>query len=240
MKTIFVTGADRGLGAGTVRALLKAGHRVFAGQFMPGWHELPELKAQFPDRLTIVPLDVGSTESVKAAAQAVALETDAIDVLINNVGIFIEKNNNMIRESPDYDVMMANFNINTLSAIRMTEALLPLMDKGQDKRLCYVSSEASSLATSYRVGLMGYCMSKCALNMAVSIMFNSLRPDGYTFRLYHPGFMKTYMLGKKDENAELEPDEAAAYAVAYYLCESGSVDESKLVLRDYKGREWPW
>lgn len=240
MKNVFVTGADRGLGAGTVRALLKAGHRVFAGQFMPGWHELPELKQQFPDTLTIVPLDVGSAESVKAAVKTVEQETDRIDVLINNVGIFIEKNNNMIRESVNYDAIMANFNVNTLSGIRMTEAFLPLMDKGQDKRLCYVSSEASSLAESYRIGLMGYCMSKCALNMAVAIMFNSLKPDGYTFRLYHPGYMKTYMLGKKDENADLEPDEAAAYAVAYYLSENGAVDEDKLVLRDYKGKEWPW
>ena len=81
-------------------------------------------------------------------------------------------------------------------------------------------------------------MSKTALNMAVKILFNHLRPEGYTFRVYHPGWMRTYMSGVKNTRADMEPEEAAAPALAYFLADLA--DEGRLVLRDWRGREWPW
>jgi hypothetical protein len=82
-------------------------------------------------------------------------------------------------------------------------------------------------------------MSKAALNMAVKILFNPLRPEGYTFRIYHPGWVRSYMSGRKNLEATLEPDVAACYALAYFLQESG-VDEDSLVLRDWEGKVWEW
>jgi NAD(P)-dependent dehydrogenase (short-subunit alcohol dehydrogenase family) len=106
------------------------------------------------------------------------------------------------------------------------------------KRLCFVSSEAGSVGASKRSGWFGYCMSKAALNMAVKNLHNELFPQGYTFRLYHPGWMRSYMGGAKAEQGDLEPDEAAGYALPLFL--NTRADESRLVLVDYKGREWPW
>ncbi len=240
MKTAFITGADRGLGLAMAKGLLEKGCRVFAGQFLPQWPELAALKEQYRDALTILPLDVGSMASMRAVADAVGRETGSLDVLISNAGILSNRLESTIRQSPDYDGMLAAYQVNALGPLRVTEALLPLLDQGKEKRLCYVSSEAGSISKSYRTGWFGYCMSKSALNMGVSILFNDLAKDGYTFRVYHPGWVRSYMHGEKNIKANLEPEEAAAPALAYFLEPSGSHDEGRLVLRDYEGNEWPW
>jgi hypothetical protein len=90
-------------------------------------------------------------------------------------------------------------------------------------------------------------MSKTALNMEVSILFNLLRPEGYTFRVYHPGWMRTYMWGTKSTTGDMEPEEAAVPALAYFLRDLAEDQNAstrhgadRLVMRDWRGREWPW
>ena len=56
----LVTGADRGLGLALSAGLLARGWHTLAGQYMPDWHELAALAERYPDRLTIIPLDVAS------------------------------------------------------------------------------------------------------------------------------------------------------------------------------------
>ena len=126
--------------------------------------------------------------------------------------------------------------MNILGPIRVVEAFL-LHGPGM-RRLAFVSSEAGSIAMNNRQGSFGYCMSKTALNMAVRIMHNELRPAGYTFRLYHPGWVRSYMSGQKNMRATLEPEDAAACALRFFLEDRD--DEDRLVLIDYEGREWPF
>ena len=234
----LVTGADRGLGQALAAGLLDHGWQVFAGQYMPEWPELDALHARFPEALHLVPLDVGDETSVKAAAELTAAETDRIDLLINNAGVMSSTVFATLREPQDYAEMHRLYDINALGPIRVVEAFLPLTERSQMKRLCFVSSEAGSINAARRTAWYGYCMSKAALNMAVRIMFNHLYPEGYTFRLYHPGWMRTYMMGKRNPEADLEPEEAAVYALSYFL--TPRADEGRLVLRDYRGREWPF
>jgi NAD(P)-dependent dehydrogenase (short-subunit alcohol dehydrogenase family) len=140
--------------------------------------------------------------------------------------------------------MTREYQVNALGPLRIVESFLPLLKKGASRRLCFVSSEAGSITASYRTAWFGYCMSKAALNMAVRNLFNALRPQGFTFRLYHPGWVRSYMSGEKNLTATLEPEEAADYALPYFLAgiETGGpvVDEDRLVLRDYQGKEYPW
>ena len=243
----FVTGADRGLGLGLTAQLLEKGWRVFAGQYMPDWPELAALVEAYPERLTCVSLDVSSDASVLAAAQAVGQAVDRVDVLINNAGVSSPTNLRSIRESLDYDEMHRMYNVNALGPLRVVESLLPMTDKSALKRLCFVSSEAGSINRCQRQSWYGYCMSKAALNMATKLLFNRLRPEGYTFRVYHPGWMRSYMGGVKNAKADLEPEQAAVYALATFLRDRGAdphvetrSDEDRLVMRDWQGREWPW
>ncbi|RPJ49410.1 MAG: SDR family NAD(P)-dependent oxidoreductase [Chloroflexi bacterium] len=234
----FITGADRGLGFALTDGLLKRGWQVYAGQYLPDWPDLSRLAGQFPGKLHLIPLDVGSMDSVCAAAQAVTAATDHLDVLINNAGVVSQTSSRSIREAQDYGEMHRLYDINTLGPLRVVEAFLPLMDRGTMRRLCFVSSEAGSIERSKRTNMYGYTMSKAALNMGVKILFNHLRPEGYTFRLYHPGWLKSYMGGKKNMNATLEPEESVASALPLFL--DPAENEDRLVLMDYKGEEWPW
>ena len=86
-------------------------------------------------------------------------------------------------------------------------------------------------------------MSKAALNMGVRILFNDLRPQGYTFRLYHPGGIRSYIggTGVKGTRAGQEPEEAAIPALTHFLENyENSAAEDHLVMKDHKGQEWPW
>jgi len=237
-RTVFVTGADRGLGFAICAGLLEQGWQVFAGQHMPDWPELSTQLSKYPTMLHIIPLEVSSVNSVYSAARAVASITDHIDVLINNAGVNSPTSIRPIREAQDYTEMQRLYDVNALGPLRVTEAFLGLMDKGSLKRLCYVSSEAGSIARSERTAWFGYCMSKAALNMAVKNLFNALRPEGYTFRIYHPGWIRSYMSGEKAVEADLEPEEAAARAIPIFLGQREA--EDRLVLVDFEGREWPW
>ena len=242
-----ISGADRGLGYGICKLLLKLEWRVFAGQYMPEWPALDVLCGEYADRLQILPLDVSREESVREAAKTVAGLVTGIDLLINNAGVSSPTGRATIREPQDYSEMHRLFNVNTLGALRIVDAFLPLMDHGEMKRLCFVSSEAGSIERSAREAGYGYTMSKAALNMGVKLLFNHLRPSGYTFRLYHPGWIRSYMGGTKSTRGDMEPEQAAEYAVAYFLddltldpADTQTNPEDRLILRDWLRNEWPW
>jgi NAD(P)-dependent dehydrogenase (short-subunit alcohol dehydrogenase family) len=237
-QTAVVTGADRGIGFALTEKLLKRGWQVFAGQHQPDWPQLKDLKELFPDLLHIISLDVSSTESTYTATKSISEITNSIDLLINNAGVNTSTYLRTIRERQDYDEMHRLFDVNALGPLRTIEAFLPLMDEGSLKRLCFISSEAGSITRTQRTAWYGYTMSKSALNMGAHILFNHLHPEGYTFRIYHPGWIKSYMHGSKSNEGDLEPEEAAIPALNYFL--DAKVDEDLFVMRDWQGNEWPW
>lgn len=235
-KVALVTGADRGLGRGLVQVLLERGWNVVAGRNMD-WPELDPLAARFPETLNVVPLDVASDASVLAAAERVAERVPHIDLLISNAAINRSAHIDGIREGVDFEDVLSEYNVNAVGALRVVKAFLPLLDKGGMKRLCFVSSEAGSIADSTRTGWFGYCMSKAALNMAVRNLSNDLGREGYTFRLYHPGWLRTYMQGTKNLKAHYEPEEAATFALSYFL---EAAEPKELTLHDWEGKDLPW
>ena len=237
-RTVLITGADRGLGLALCAGLLREGWHVFAGQYLSDWNELDSLTNEYPQTLHIIPLDVSSRESLQVAAEMVKTRTNHLDVLISNAGVTSETIFATIREPQDYDEMRRIYDVNALGALRVMEAFLPLLERGEAKRLCFISSEAGSIGRMNRTSWFGYCMSKAALNMGIKILFNDLYPSGYTFRVYHPGWVRSYMHGEKNTQATLEPDEAAAYAIPLLL--NDREDEDRLVMVDYEGNEWPW
>ncbi len=235
-RIALVTGADRGLGRALVGSLLASGWKVFAGRHLE-WPELDELASQFATQLQIIPLDVGSDKSVSDAVQLVEASISQIDLLICNAGIQRSAHVNSVREELNFDDMLGEFNVNAVGALRVVHAFLPLLDSSDLKRLCFVSSEAGSIGASTRTGWFGYCMSKAALNMAVKNLSNDLVDQGYSFRLYHPGWMRTYMSGTKNTEAPLEPEQAAEVALQHFLDDSKS---KPLTLHDWEGNDLPW
>lgn len=226
MSSVFITGADRGIGFALCRCFLEKGWLVFAGRFMKDWTELDTLKAEYSGRLSLVNLDVGSQASVNEAAETVGKQLDCLDMLVNCAGIF---------QGGSSEATVNCLNVNTMGPIRMVEAFLPLMEKGE-RKLCFFSSEAGSITLAHRKEGVSYCVSKTCLNMAVRLMFEKLQPQGYRFRLYHPGWVRTYMGGHKGTEGNFEPEESAAAAFEQFTSDRNW--EDVLVMCDVSGEIW--
>lgn len=219
MRKVLISGADRGLGLGMARELLQAGDHVFAGRFMTEWQELDKLKEEYGEKLVILPLDVSDRESVREAVGLVGKETDCLDMLISNAGIFEKNNGKNNPMDTDYDYMLKQYNVNAVSAVRLTEGFYPYLQKSSIRKICFVSSEAGSITQAWRKESFGYCMSKAALNMYGKLLHNRLSPEGFEIKLYHPGWIKSYMSGELSSEGALTIEEAAKIAVGFFLKE---------------------
>jgi NAD(P)-dependent dehydrogenase (short-subunit alcohol dehydrogenase family) len=89
-----------------------------------------------------------------------------------------------------------------------------LLVAGNEKLLVNISSEAGSIGQNWRDRWFGYCMSKAALNMEGALIHARLRKLGGRVMLVHPGYVRSFMHGARNENATYEPDEAARLVLA--------------------------
>lgn len=192
-QTVFITGADKGLGFALAERFLIEGAHVFAGQYETGANLKP-LSNTYPDRLTIVPLDVTDLDTVKEAAASVAQQIEGLDILINNAGVHLEPEDARV-EALDLDDghLEASMDVNAFGPLRVNQQFLPLLRKGDRKLIVHISSEAGSIADCKRVSWFAYCMSKTALNMQCKILQNYLSPEGFKVLALHPGWMQTDM-----------------------------------------------
>ncbi len=210
MKTACVTGADRGLGLALAHSLLEAGYRVFAGRYDYSWKELDRLAEQYPQQLIPLELNVADERSVREAADAIGSHTDQLDFLINNAAVLGDIQHT-VHDALDYEEMLQVYNVNALGPLRMTQALLPLVMRGEKKLIVNISSEAGSVGEcDWRTAWYAYGMSKAALNMQSAIIHNTIMPDGGQVLVLHPGWVKTYMEGHFNEAAELTAEQSTA------------------------------
>ena len=119
MKTVFVTGASRGIGKEVARQMIGAGFLVFGAvrnkeKSRADWADLP----QGPGRIEAVPLDITDSASLTTALEEVKARVPHLDVLINNAGII------GVRPSPGepwpLEGIRAVFETNTFGAVAVT------------------------------------------------------------------------------------------------------------------------
>ncbi|MDR0293715.1 MAG: SDR family NAD(P)-dependent oxidoreductase [Oscillospiraceae bacterium] len=237
MKTAYVTGADRGLGHGLTQVLLEQGYRVYAGQYMPGWEQLSALKEEYGGRLTLLPLDISDPGQVAAAAGVIAGNEASLDLLCNVAGIAGKAGRGSVFDEfseSDYEGMHRLYDVNTLGPLRVTRSVIDLIVRGEGKTIITISSEAGSVGGNWRNGEYGYCMSKAALNMQSAILQHSLLHLGVKVLCLHPGWLRSYMSGKLNEQATEEPLEVA-YKIAGLLGDKRLMDLASPMYMDYRG-----
>jgi NAD(P)-dependent dehydrogenase (short-subunit alcohol dehydrogenase family) len=233
IKTVFITGADKGLGFSLVQQFLRAGVHVFAGQYQAN-NDLIDLAQSFPQTLTPVPLDVTQLDSVSQAADIVAKRVPALDVLINNAGVMLEKRTPLLELDLSNLPLFETLDVNTFGPLRMVQQFLPLLEKGEHKLILNISSEAGSITDCWRESEFAYSMSKAALNMQSKILQNYLKPRGFKILAVHPGWMRTDMGGA---DADIDAAEAAEGIFNLAVKEWNLDDE---IYMDYRAQPIHW
>jgi NAD(P)-dependent dehydrogenase (short-subunit alcohol dehydrogenase family) len=244
-ETVFITGADKGLGFALATRFLSAGFRVFAGAHLPDGNPstlpvvagqaLPRLREQFPQTLTVIPLDVSRMASIRAAVKRVARQVSGLDVLINNAGVHLEKENASLEQLDFADQHLEKtMAINTFGPLRMTQQFLPLLTQGKRKLIINISSEAGSIVDCSRVMEFAYCMSKSALNMQSKLLQNVLGPQGIKVLAVHPGWIRTDMGGPQ---AAISADQSAE-GIFQLAIRAWSPDDP--IYLDYEGKALRW
>lgn len=204
MSLFLVTGAGRGLGLEMTRQLLESGETVFACPRHVNSADLDSLSAKHPKSLQVVPMDVTDGLSIREAVHRVSAHTDRLDVLINNAGVLHRGEPTV--DALDPERLVEAYRINAVGPLRVTAAFLPLLQKGEGKRIVNVSTLMGSIEDDSSGGAYGYRMSKAALNIATKNLSIELAGDGFVVLAMHPGWVRTRLGG---ERAPLEVEPAA-------------------------------
>ena len=130
-----VTGASSGIGAATARRLAAEGFEVVAAARRRD--RLDALAQELPG-IRAVTLDVTSAESVAA----LAAELDDVAVLVNNAGGAIGTEPIASADPADWQAM---YDTNVLGVLRMTQALLPALERGRGGHIVITGSTAGHL-----------------------------------------------------------------------------------------------
>ena len=126
-KTVFITGANSGLGKESARAMASKGaHVVMAGRDQAKLDAaVAEIRAEQPDaQLETILCDLGSLEAIRASTAEANERFEAIDLLINNAGVMA------CPLSHTTDGFEMQFGTNHLGHFALTKGLMPLLEKG--------------------------------------------------------------------------------------------------------------
>ena len=208
-QNVMITGAGKavGLGFNMVLRYIEAEDNVVATVRKP-CAELEELKTKYGNKLTILTMDIGSTESVQTAAEELSKKLSNLDLLINNaVSVSPDCDKGFFDANLDY--IAKTVDITAVGAMRVIKAFYPLLKKSEMTALIMnISSEAGSISKCYRTNLIDYGMAKAALNMATMNLVNTFKDDkSINIFCVHPGWICTD--GKPDNPAPLSSYEAA-------------------------------
>ena len=214
-RRVLVTGAGRGLGLEFTRRYLERGDRVFATCRAPSRaRDLAALGAAHRDRLTVVALDVADPDSIAKAHGAVRRRTEALDLLINNAGVYSRRGSADPTErlgTLRFDDALHVLRTNAVAPLMVTQRCLDLLEAGRAPRVVAISSEYGSVSENTDGFPYYYAASKAALNMLMRSLAPEARRRGIVTAILDPGWVRTDMGGPQ---APLTPARSVAGMMA--------------------------
>ncbi|MHA1977186.1 MAG: SDR family oxidoreductase [Candidatus Hodarchaeales archaeon] len=231
MVHILITGANRGLGLEFVNQYLNRGEEVVATfRENNDTSDLKMYKDKFPTNLTLVPMDITSSDSRAKAFAEVKSKFSILDILINNAGMTGRRD---LKFGSLYeDDMLEVFNVNAISAVLIAEEFAQLFK--EKSRIINISSRMGSISASETRSNFVYCASKAALNMFTKLLSNSLREKGIIVNSLHPGWVKTRM---GTQSAPIEQKDSIAGMIQ--VIDSLTAEETGKFF-DWQGNEIAW
>jgi len=230
MKTVLVTGANKGIGREVASQLARKGFHVFVAARNPdaGRKAADEIAKQ-SGKATFIEVDVTDNASVRAAAREFSKIADHLDVLVNNAGIMMDGDDAILEVSDN--IFRRTIETNVLGALRATRAFTPLLVKSKAPRVINVSSSGGQLTGGADGWSPAYCISKTALNGVTSQLAAAL--PKFAVNSVCPGWVRTDMGGR---NATRSLEEGADTIV--WLASEAPQGLTGKFLRDRK--EIPW
>jgi NAD(P)-dependent dehydrogenase (short-subunit alcohol dehydrogenase family) len=214
-KIALVTGGNKGIGLELCRNLAGAGCTVLLGARNKdrGLEAVRQLEQAGLGDIHFVEIDVTSQDSVAAAAKQIESQHGRLDILMNNAGIIVRGDGQP--GAADLGAVQKTFDTNFFGALRVAQAMLPLLRRSAAARIVNVSSGLGSLTwnsdpswPSYNTKFIGYCASKAAMNMLTVHLAYELRGTAVKVNSADPGFTKTDL----NDNRGTQPVEVGAIA----------------------------
>lgn len=222
MKTVLITGGNRGLGLEFVKQYSQLGYKIIVTCRNPNEaKELNTLKENSKTDIKIHTLDVTNHEEIDLLSKS--LSNKPIDIIINNAGIIgpfpifehIEKQR---FTTMDYTVWEKVLRTNLFGPVKISESFLENIKNGQEKKIIFISSTVGSINEG-KESAYAYATSKTALNKAISLMAENLKNENIHILALCPGYVKTRM---NAGGANLETDES----IKGMIKQIDSLDES--------------
>ena len=240
-RIAFVTGANKGIGFEVARQLARKGFHVFLGARN---EEAGKAAAQKLNReaeeersaentrrgaVTALKIDVSKPESIRRAAEEFSRTSDRLDVLVNNAGILLDNDEEILTTTSE--LFETTLRTNTLGALLVSRALVAFLKKSDMPRIVNVSSGGGQLADGADGWAPAYCISKTALN-GVTVQLAAALPE-FAINSVCPGWVRTDMGGS---NATRSVAEGASGIV--WLAADAPQKETGKFWRDRKVIPW--
>lgn len=191
---VVITGANRGVGRALADHFRARGDRV-TGTARDGSGDIL--------------LDV--TDPASLAACAGALQGQAVDLLVCNAGILIDRHET-IGDGYAPDLWAKTFAVNVTGVFLTVQALLPSLRAADAAKVAIISSQMGSSQRASGSSLIYRASKAAATNLGCNLA-TFLQGDGIAVGSYHPGWVRTDMGGS---GADISVEEAASGLIARF------------------------
>jgi NAD(P)-dependent dehydrogenase (short-subunit alcohol dehydrogenase family) len=233
-RIALVTGANKGIGFEVARDLARKGFHVFLGarDTEAGEAAAEKLRKEGEEdygEITFLEIDVSKPDSIRRAAEEFSRKSDRLDTLVNNAGILLDDDKDVLTATPE--MFETTLRTNTLGALLVAQAFVPFLKKSNASRIVNVSSGGGQLADGADGWAPAYCISKTALNGVTSQLAAAL--PKFAVNSVCPGWVRTDMGGS---NATRSVGEGATGIV--WLAVDAPQNETGKFWRDRKVIPW--
>jgi uncharacterized oxidoreductase len=191
-NTILITGGGSGIGRGLAEAFHRLGNQVIiAGR---GQKALEETTRSNPGMNSLV-LDVSDAKSIPSFAEKITADYPSLNVLINVAGIMQPEN--LLDVSADLSTAEKTITTNLLGPMRLTSALLPLLQKQPRATIMNVSS---GLAFVPLAMAPTYCATKAAIHSYTQSLRYQLKATNIEVIELIPPYVQTTLMGDEQAN----------------------------------------
>ena len=187
-RIALVSGASRGIGYATARALARAGaHVVAVARTQAGLEELDDEIRKDGGTATLVPLNLTDFDGIARLGAALHERHGRLDILIGNAGIAGPSSPlGHIEPKQWTDVMTINVSAN----FQLIRCMEPLLRQSEAGRAVFVTSGAANKALAY---LGPYAASKAALETLARVWAHETASTPIRVNLFNPGPIRTRM-----------------------------------------------